>query len=363
LRAIYLASILNGIATTMLGPLMPGFEERWKLEDAQGGLLFVAQFLMSVLSAAATAKLARRFGYWRVVAIGMAVAAAGVLGCAGNSWTVTLLSVGVYGCGIGVITPASNVGIASAAKGDSARPVMWLNLVWSIGAVGAPTLVALLKSWFLPSLCAAFVLMAIAVALAGPGERPVKDGASVKARRVPHLLFASMLFLYVGAEQAIAGWVSSYAHRSAGSESLWAVLPSVFWGSMLVGRLIAPNLPRRVRAGSLALWGLGIALGGALLLVAGGGPLALLAGSSIAGVGFSPIFPLVVAGYADRAGASASGLVFSAAGLGGATVPWLVGTVSTAAGSLRMGLVSVIGLVLAMLWLTRIAMPRSGRSA
>src|SRR3954454_4021075 len=146
----------------MLGPLMPGFEERWHLEDAQGGLLFVAQFLMSVLSAAATAGLARRLGYWRVVALGLAVAAVGVWGCAGRSWTVTLLSVGMYGCGIGVITPASNVGIASAAKGDSARPVMWLNLIWSIGAVGAPVLVALLKSWFLPSLSAACVLMAIA---------------------------------------------------------------------------------------------------------------------------------------------------------------------------------------------------------
>jgi fucose permease len=273
-----------------------------------------------------------------------------------------LASVGIYGLGIGVITPASNVGLAAISKGESARPVMWLNLVWSVGAVGAPALVALLKGWFLPAVSAGFALVTVATAFAGTGARPGLDKTTAKSHPVPHALFAAMLFLYVGAEQAIAGWVSAYAHRSAGSERLWAVLPSVFWGSLLVGRMIAPNLPRRIRAGELARWALGIGLCGALLLVTGAGPLALLAGSSIAGLGFSPMFPLIVAGYADRAGASASGLVFAAAGLGGAAVPWLVGMVSTATGSLRMALVSVIGLVLSMLWLTRIAMPRSGRS-
>jgi fucose permease len=74
----------------------------------------------------------------------------------------------------------------------------------------------------------------------------------------------------------------------------------------------------------------------------------LLAGSSLSGFGMAPIFPVVVAAYADRAGASASGLVFSAAGLGGASVPWLVGFVSTASGSLRMGLVTVSALIVAM---------------
>jgi fucose permease len=362
LRSIYLAAILNAIATTMLGPLMPAFEERWTLEDAQGGLLFVAQFLACVLSAAATTALARRLGYWRVVAIGLAVTALGVAGCASHSWTVVLVSVAVYGAGIGVITPASNVGVAAAVEGDSARSVMWLNLVWSVGAMIAPALVSSLGSAFLPALSAACLLVACLVTLAGPGERPLDHPAEARTGRVPHLLFAAMLFLYVGAEQAIAGWVSSYAARSASSQRLWAVLPSVFWGAILAGRMVAPNLPRRVRASELTPIGLGIGFCGALLLVAGRGPLSLLAGSSIAGLGFAPIFPLVVAAYADRAGGSASGLVFSAAGLGGATIPWLVGLVSTATGSLRMGLVTVIVLVVSMLWLTRIVMPRSGRS-
>jgi FHS family glucose/mannose:H+ symporter-like MFS transporter len=345
LRSIYLGAILMGVATTMLGPLMPGFEARWDLDDAQGGLLFVAQFLTQVISAASVAALARRIGYWRVVAAGLAVAAVGVTGCASHSWTVVMLSVAVYGAGLGVAIPAANVGVAAAADGESARSVLWLNLFWSVGAVTAPILIATLRGWFLPALSAAFAVMAIAIALGGAGHRPVPSPEAVRSSRVPHLIFAVMLFLYVGAESSIAGWVSSYATRSAASQRLWAVLPSVFWGSILLGRVIAPNILHRVRASTLAPWSLAIAMGVALLLVAGNGPMSLLAGSSIAGLGFSPLFPVMVAAYADRAGGSASGLVFSAAGLGGATIPWVVGYVSTATGSLRMGLVTVLLLV------------------
>lgn len=364
MRAIYLGAILTGVATTMLGPLMPGFESRWDLDDAQGGLLFVAQFLTSVVSAAAVGVLAKRIGYWGVVAAALAVAALGVAGCASHSWPVVLASVGVYGAGLGILVPAANFGVAAVAQGDSARAVLWLNLFWSVGAVSAPALVATLGRAFLPSLAAAFLAMAIVVAAGGAGPRPAHLSTVVRAAGLPHLIFAAMLFLYVGSEASIAGWVSSYATRSAESRRFWAVLPSVFWGSILLGRLIAPNILHRVRPAVLAPWSLACALGGALLLVAGDGPLALLAGSSVSGLGLSPVFPIVVAAYADRtAGGSLGGLIFSAAGLGGATVPWVVGTVSTATGSLRMGLVTIVALIVAMLLLIRTAMPRSDRSS
>ena len=100
MKAIYFGAILTGIATTMLGPLMPGFEARWHLTDSEGGLLFLAQFLASVAAPATVGLLARRFGYWRLVAVGLAVGAAGVAGCASGSWTIAVLSVALYGCGV-----------------------------------------------------------------------------------------------------------------------------------------------------------------------------------------------------------------------------------------------------------------------
>jgi MFS transporter, FHS family, glucose/mannose:H+ symporter len=355
LIAVFLAAILVGVASTMLGPLMPGFESRWRLDDAHGGVLFIAQFLTSVVAATMVAPIARRIGYWGLYAAGLAVAALGVAACATASWGVTVAGVCVFGAGLGVAIPAANFGVAAAAPGESARRVLWLNLFWSVGAVTAPVLVAALKGSFLPALAASFGVMAVWVALRGSGHRP---GAAAR-RELPQLLVALMLFLYVGSESSIAGWVSSYATRSPGSEALWAVLPSVFWGAILAGRLIAPNILHRVTPSALAPWSLAASLGGAALLLAGWGPLALLAGTAICGLGFGPIFPVVVASYADRTGGgSPSGLIFCAAGLGGAAIPPLVGYLSTESGSLRVGLAAVLVLMAVMIRLVRTVMPR-----
>jgi MFS transporter, FHS family, glucose/mannose:H+ symporter len=352
LTAIYLGAILTGIATTMLGPLMPGFEARWHLNDSQGGLLFVAQFIAQTLAAAAVGVLAKQFGYWRLASIGLAVGAIGVAGCASGSWTLVVASVALYGCGLGVVVPAANLGVAAASRGDSARAVLWLNLFWSVGAVTAPVLVATLRSAFLPSLTAAFLGAAMFVGLGGAGHRPARMSGAARVGGLGHIAFAVMLFLYVGAESAIAGWVSSYATRTPSAQQLWAVLPSLFWGSILLGRLIAPAILRRIKADALARWSIAGALGGAVLLLGGSGPVSMLAGCAITGLGFAPVFPVVVAAYADKSGGgSLSGLVFCAAGLGGAAIPPLVGFVSTASGSLRMGLATVLALIASMLWL------------
>jgi MFS transporter, FHS family, glucose/mannose:H+ symporter len=361
--ALFFAEILVGIATTMLGALMPGFEARWSLDDAQGGLLFVAQFLTSVIAAALVGVLARRFGYWRLCAASLFVIAVGVAGCATRSWTVTLVSVGVCGFGLGAFIPAANFAIASETQGGSSRRILWLNVFWSMGAVAAPLLVAWLSGAFLPTIAAACGVMALWVAIGGAG-RPSMPMPLSRDAAPPHWLFALMLFLYVGAESAIAGWVSSFATRSPGAERLWAVLPSVFWGAILTGRLIAPNILHRIRPAVLAQWSLAVSLGGAVLLLTWTGPLGMVVGTAISGLGFAPMFPLVVAAYADRTGGRAiSGLVFCAAGLGGAAIPPLVGFVSTASGSLRLGLATVLALILAMIRLTRTVMPRSDRSA
>src|SRR5690349_6127576 len=99
----------------MLGPLMPRFEAKWALDDAQGGLLFVAQFVAIVAASAAVAMLARRFGYRATIASGLMIAALGVAGCASASWGLAMLAIAVTGIAMGTAIPASNLAIAGAA--------------------------------------------------------------------------------------------------------------------------------------------------------------------------------------------------------------------------------------------------------
>jgi fucose permease len=340
LKRIYLAFVLTGVATTMLGPLIPAFEARWHLDDAQAGLLFIAEFLASVAFAALTPALGRAIGFRRAVALGYGIVAAGIAACVAHTFALAIAAVGLYGCGLGVAVTGSNLAIAASSRGGSARPLLWLNMCWSIGAVAAPWLIAGLHGAFLPATAAAFLVLALAVGIGGTNPRlgPVLHD---KAAGIPHGKFAAVLFLYVGTETAVSGWVSAYAIRGA-EQRLWAVLPSVFWFAVLAGRALSPLILHRIPPRILAPSGLILALAGCCALLTADGAAAMLLGTFLAGFGFAPIYPVVVAEYADRSSGAVSGLVFSAAGFGGAAIPPLVGAVSTATHSLRLGLASAI---------------------
>jgi fucose permease len=298
---------------------MPGFQARWNIADDRAGLLFTAQFLASVCSAAAVGLLARRFGYSKLIRFGLLLAAAGVAGCAvSSSWLMALACVAAYGCALGLIIPAANLGIAALHPGAESRRVMAPNLSWCAGAVAAPLLAASVAGSFLWALAGSLALFA---ALSGGSSKPApcgEAGNGAQLGRLPLLLTALLLFLYVGAETAIGGWVATLTLRASGVRTLWAILPSAFWAGMLAGRTLAPALLGILKSNHMAVAGLLAAFAGAALLIAGQGSNWSVAAGALSGFGLSPIFPLVVAQYAQAAaGRSASGLIFSAAGLGG----------------------------------------------
>ena len=75
------------------------------------------------------------------------------------------------------------------------------------------------------------------------------------------------------------------------------------------------------------------------MLLAAHSPLLLLAGSALTGLALAPLFPLILSLFLGEIGGSRNaGWVFATAGLGGAVLSWLTGTVSSATGSLRIGL-------------------------
>ena len=325
----------------MLGPLIPAFEARWRLDDARAGLLFVAEFLASVGLAALAPALGRAIGFRRAVALGYCIVAAGVAACTTHAWPVAVAAVGLYGCGLGIAVTGSNLAIAAASAGrGSARSLLWLNMCWSIGAVAAPWLVAGLRDAFLPVIAAGFLALTLILGIGGANPRFASAGHT-RAAGIPHWKFAAMLFLYVGTETAVSGWVSTYATRGA-EHRLWAVLPSVFWFAILAGRALSPVILHRIPLRTLAPTGLTVAMIGSCMLLAAAGAPAMLFGTFLAGFGFAPIYPVVVAEYADLSGGAVSGIVFSAAGFGGAAIPPLVGAVSTATHSLRLGLCTAV---------------------
>ncbi len=374
---IYSGVFLTGMLTTLLGPLLPVLSARWSLADAQAGYLFTAQFAGSMAGAVLSGLLLPRRGFRFSLVLGFALTAAGALPLGMGSWAVGLLTVFGYGIGLGFTIACTNMWVSDSNPERRSSALSLLNFTWGAGAVVCPFLFAVLHREGLggtmaPALAAAFVLVALLLTVL-PFEEPKKaleaaDSSAVQAsvwsvRFGPVL--GALFFLYVGTENALGGWVASLAKRnSAGEGTLWMMAPSFFWGALLVGRGLAPAVLRYVTEARIVIGGLALASLGGVGLLAASSLGAVLAWAALAGFGLSAVYPIQVAWIAPTFGAATArlaGRIFAMGALGGATLPWAVGYLSTSFGGLKAGLVAPLAGSVIMIALLFFSPPPSAK--
>ncbi|HYL97483.1 MAG TPA: MFS transporter [Blastocatellia bacterium] len=352
IRAVYAGFVLTGVLTTLLGALIPLLSAGWAIGDEKTGYLFTAQFAGSLLGVAITSRAFARLGLLRVITFSFFFMCVGVcvLGIAGWPWALGAVS--FYGIGLGAAIPGINLLVAEATPARKAAVLNTLNFGWGIGAVAGPPLIAISARafglgrplWILGLLLGLAGLLLLRQPDSNSGRPPARQRTSPakKAEFTPALLLAAFIFLYVGAENSVGGWVASYADRlSVWPGYSWALATALFWGSLLAGRGIAPSLLRFIGQEKLVIAGLICAAAGNALLLAPLGPDSgrfLAAGIAATGLGFSAIYPISVAAlseFYEEDASRFSSLVFSMASLGGASLPWLTGLVSSKSGGLR----------------------------
>jgi fucose permease len=149
-------------------------------------------------------------------------------------------------------------------------------------------------------------------------------------------LIAALMFLHVGAEGAFGGWIFSYttALRLA-PESLARLLNSTFWGSLMIGRLIAIPLAARWSPERMLLVGLcGMIASLGVMFVFPQIPLAAWIGAIGFGLFVAPMFATCL-NFTERRmpiTARVTGMIMIGANAGGMTLPWLIGQFFESAG-------------------------------
>ncbi len=354
--------LLVGVVHALLGPILPILAARWRLDDAQAGSLFIAQFTGAMIGSALSGPMIEWWGSLRLMACGYAAMAAAVVFLCVNSWGVGLVSVFSYGFAIGLIAPATNLLVAKINSERRAAALNILNLAWALGAVAVPSLVALFASdgrLIRPLIGLAALLSGIALLVA---RRSVSDSSSgsheakpkqkdlarlersaLRARASPYaLLSGALIFIDVGTEAATSGWIASYAQRLSASASAFATMtPSFFWAGLLLGRAAAPAALRRVSETALVLISLFVAGAGLVVIQVGSSLMTVSSGAWLTGFGLAAVFPTTFAIFTRHFGRQAqhlTGFFFVLGGLGGALIPWLVGFTSARFGDLRIGL-------------------------
>jgi FHS family glucose/mannose:H+ symporter-like MFS transporter len=361
--------VVAGVATTLIGPILPILIGRWALSDQRAGLFFTAQFCGSMAGVASTRWLIGR-GYRQTFVCGFSLIAAGVAGLNMGSNAACLGATFVFGCGLGQALSTANLWVAEIAKARRVAALSILNLLWGIGAIACSPLVMLAQrheatSLFLYALAAGSALTALILAgmnlepvetlepaEAEGGEEQPKLGLRQGISRRSALSLAALFFLYVGSENSVAGWVASLTKRmNSDSGDLWALAPMFFWGGLIAGRALVPMLPLRRLERTLLASGLILAAAGICLLLQARTFATVAVSVTAAGLGLAAIYPILIASMVKAFGERSrriGAIMFALAGMGGAVIPWFVGLTSTGTGSLRAGLLVPLAGCLAM---------------
>ena len=374
----YTVFVPTGLVTVLLGPLLPTLSVRWSLSDTQAGYLVTAQFIGSLLSTLSSSIVLPRIGFRSSMAIGLLLMALGTATLGAPTFLWGLVAVFCYGMGIGLTVPVGNLLVASATPEHRSSSLNLLNFFWSAGAVACPFLLAFFHHgrpvvMFLIGIAAVLLLLVVTL-LALPVTMPdtIKESTPLpKSSRLAYLLTPTaivleiLFFVYVGTETSIGIWLASYAKRVTNTQGAdWITAPSYFYGALLLGRVTAPIILKRISDAIYARLSalLAVLSVGALLYSRSFLSVAICA--VLTGIGLSTLYPIMIGYLSASFGALASriaGSIFAFSTLGAASIPWLVGYLSTQFGSLRIALVVTLAGTLVMLCLLFMDIPPQGK--
>ncbi len=373
-----IAFLPTGILTTLLGPMLPILIARWTMNDTQAGNLFLVQFLAMLAGVQLSGLLLARWGFRPAFLSGLLLMAYGVATLLmGSSW-LGLASVAVYGLGLGLMIPTDNLLIAeigtgpdqtspaisdassreSSSASSRASAVSLLNFFWGVGAVFCSLMVAWTAAhkvlpFFLGSVALFLLLLALAMRNLPfpPAETAAQSSASSSwrdlAKSPPIWLFAAVFLLYPGAETAVGGWVGSYVSRlGSRGAAMASMMPAFFWSALTLGRALGTAFLRHVSEHHVLRAGCAAGTAGIALMLWAPSLAGVIAGTLITGLSFATLYPITVARLSQRFGVAARSIgavMFSLASVGPAIIPWMVGVISHATGSLRAGLLLPLG--------------------
>lgn len=330
-----------GVWLTSFGPALPFFARQTDVGLGTAGLLVTALASGSVTASLVVSLRLGGAEPVRLITLGLSLAAAasGLLGAA-PSLPLAVAATLALGVGDGLVVASGHALVARTAT-DLAGEMNRLNIYFAGGAVAGPLYSgAVLEATGSLELTyaglSAFIACAALFAVRTPNV-----GGGEGAHHGPVVLrpivaaMALVLFLYVGAEIGLGAWLASYAEDAAEAGVLaGAAITSGYWGAMGASRIAAQHLlvrhdPRTLLVAFIVLSGMGSAL-----LVATGSVLAVaFAAAFLTGIGFGPVWPLVMGVALPNTTPSTSAAMVTAGNSGAIVFPFAQGAVLAGAGA------------------------------
>lgn len=377
-----LAFISLGLPDGTLGVAWPSIKSTFGVPISGLGVLLFAGTIGYLISSSQSGHVLARLGVGRLLFWSTVLTASSSLGYAVlPAWPLLIVLAMIGGLGAGAIDAGTN---AYAAANFTPAKITWLHASYGIGAAAGPLLMSWVVGRQLPWQLGYLLLASALAALAcmfwrarqlwtnGVVLRRDTDAASAKYRirdalRHPAVwINIALFFLYTGLESTAGQWAFSLLTMARDWDAQTAgIATSAYWCSLTAGRIAFGIAAHRLQPTAILRIGMVTAPIAAWLLTTSESNSLTFAALGWLGFAFAPIFPCLIAETPRRAGTHLSdhaiGLQVSAAYVGVAAVPSIVGILARTYGLEIVGPCLVVGTI-ALLMLHEFSLASSWRS-
>ena len=333
-----------GIVFTTLGSVLPSIMERFGIDKAAAGSLFLLLSFGILAASLIFGPLVDRYGYKGILLAAMVVVAVGLEWIAFASSLATLrIAVMMTGFAGGIINGGTNALVADISGEDRAAKLNLLGAFFGVGAVGVPFVLGMLSDRYTQSAMLAGVggvlLVPIFMILSAgfPAPKQAQGFPIAQAGKLlgdPMLLLMGViLFFESGNEITVGGWTSTFVTEELAAPARNALLIlSLYWTGMTVARFALGYILQRASGMTVLFSCVAIAIVGALLMLTTHTLAVAAIGTFALGVGFAAMFPTVLGFIGDRytnLSGTAFSVAFAMALCGGMLLPYAAGVLGT----------------------------------
>ncbi|MGN0076366.1 MAG: MFS transporter [Parafannyhessea sp.] len=351
LVVIYLSFVSLGLPDGLLGSAWPTMHASLGAAVSAAGTVSLVICLGTIVSSLLTDRLVKRLGAGGLTACSVGLTAVALFGFSASTsfWQLVLWAV-PYGLGAGAVDAALN---AYVATHFAPRHMNWLHSCWGIGAAVGPMVMswqmATPAGWQGGYRIVGFIQVALVAAIFASlplwherrdtradahGHSGGEGRASkLELTRRPGVVQAMLGFLcYCSIESTCGLWSSTFLVMGHGvSTEAAALLVSLFYGGITVGRLISGVLTLRLDGRQLLRAGEATMALGILVLLLGRSTVVLGAGLTLLGLGCAPIYPQMIqltpSRFGSQSAQSLMGLQMACAYVGSMAAPPVMGAI------------------------------------
>ena len=371
---IYIAFISLGLPDGLLGVAWPEMRSSFKLPLDALGIILIGSTTGYLISSFLNGFFMKKIGVAVLLSLSCLATGLALIGytLAQFWWLLPVLAV-FAGLGAGAIDAALNTYVE---KNFNEGLMQWLHASFGVGITLGPIIMSnaikYSNSWRMGYVIVGIAQIILALIFAMTlflWENP-KDNKAVEAynnkkqnknvelfqtlKYLPAILSILLFFIYTGIEMSVGHWAYTLFTESRGISTARAGFwVSVYWGSFTIGRILAGFLAYKFLSRKIAKFAAVLGLFGSVLITVNLSHWLSILGIAITGLAIAPIFPALISSTSYRVGkkhtTNTIGMQISAAGLGGALIPGLVGILAK---NISLEIIPIFIAILFILFLT-----------